>query len=197
MQIGKVLSAEIRKNRIDKEFLVLTVEVRKGQQVTAQYVSEAGTADGISENDYVIIVHKKQTFAGWLAFGLVDVINTIFAEPGAKIIYSRDKHGTVASKISLTEKEIVLENAGGTTVALSEKNLSVLEAAEVKINQGSGTVVEAARLQTILSAFTQILVSEFSRVASGCLPNPAQPYVPSPTLPLDLTPARSDSIKIP
>ena len=189
MQIAKVLSTKIKTTRAKKEILAVTAQIRKGQNITAEYISSAGDASTPVIGDYVVLTPRGQSIGGFLAFGFVDVLNALFADRGAKILYGRDKDGVAKTKISLTDKEIIIENPSTARI--------VLEGGDIILNAGEGSATENGRLQQALQAFSSVLVAEFAKVAAGTLPNPAAPYIPSPNLPVDVSPAQSQTIKIP
>lgn len=189
MQIGKILSTTISSNRAGVEILTCVVEIRRGQNITAEWLNSLGESATPVIGDWVIVVERSQSFGGYFAFGFADVVNQIFVDRGVKLIFGRDSSGVAKTKITLTDADIIIENPAGAQISLSED--------EIKLNEGAGTAVEKNRLQAALDAFSVILQTEFVKVAAGTLPNPAAPYVPSPNLPVDISPAESKTIKIP
>lgn len=221
MQFGivKTVSDKIINNIKTK---IITAEIRKNQLVTAQLAESAGEASGIMEGDFCLLAKREQAVGGFFAFLNVDHKNFIEVAPGEKILYARDQSGRKNSSLQLKENEILLQTAENQTIISFDDNSIVIKTGsieitlknseitlknanseliltgtEVKINQGTGIVLEASRLQPILTAFAALLQAEFVRVQAGCLPNPAVPYVPSPFFPLDIAPAQSPTIKIP
>jgi hypothetical protein len=189
MQIGKILSTNISSSRSGIEILTCVVEIRRGQNVTAEWVNNLGESTTPAIGDWVIAVERSQSFGGYFAFGFADVINQIFVDRGVKLIFGRDSAGIVKTTITLTDADIIIENPAGAQISLSDD--------EIQLNEGSGTAVEKNRLQDALDAFSTVIQSEFVKVAAGTEPNPAAPYVPSPDLPVDISPAESKTIKIP
>ena len=188
MYIARVLQTNIQKNRAGIKVLKVTAEIRKGQNITATWINNPGTADRPMDGDWILLIKQGQSVGRYFALGFVDIINAIFADRGVKIIYSRDQTGNAKSKITLTDTEIIIENPAQAQIVLQNN--------QVKLNQGEGTAVEAQRLQTVFNSIAAILMTEFSRVQAGTMPNPAAPYIPS-TLVFDMTPARSETVKLP
>lgn len=172
MQPAQIKSTEIQKNRAGKEILTCVVELRKGQNVTAEYINGSGEAYTPVNGEWCVVVPREQSIGGYLAFGFVDILNKLVAAAGAKILLGRDSQGNIKTKLALTEDDIIL-------------------------NDGEGTATETARLQEQMEIGFNVIHQEFSKVAAGTLPNPSAPYVPSPTLPVNVLPAKSEKIKIP
>lgn len=189
MQIGKVISTSITKNKAGFEQLLCTVELRRNENVTAEWINNLGESATPIIGEWVVVTVRTQAIGGFFAFGFADIINQIFAERGVKIIYGRDSEGTVKTKISLTDSEIIIENPSSAQLTLS--------GSEIIMNQGNGAAVEHERLQAALDQFSQLLLTEFQKVAAGTEPNPSAPYVPSPSLPADITNAKSETIILP
>lgn len=189
MQIAKVLSTSITTNRSGNEIQTCFAEIRKGQNVTAEWLNSLGESATPVLGDWVVVAERTQSFGGYLAFGFADIVNQIFADRGVKLIFGRDSSGVARTKITLTDADVVIENPAGAQITLSDD--------EIQLNEGAGTAVEKNRLQTALDAFSAVLQAEFAKVAAGTMPNPAAPYVPSPDLPVDIDSAESKTIKIP
>ena len=189
MQIGKILSTAISKNRADIEIQTCIIEIRRGQNVTAEWLNSLGETSTPVIGDWVLVTERAQNFGGYLAFGFTDVVNQIFTNRGVKLIFGRDSSGAAKTKITLTDADIIIENPSGAQILLSED--------EVRLNEGAGSAVEKTRLQAALDAFSAIIQAEFVKVAAGTEPNPSAPYIPSPQLPVDISPAESKTIKIP
>ena len=189
MQIGKVLSTSIATSKAGVEQLLCTIELRRNENVTAEWIDSLGESSTPIIGDWVVVAVRTQAIGGYLAFGFADVINQIFAERGVKIIYGRDPEGTAKTRIILTGSEVIIENPHEANITLSDAN--------IVLNDGEGHAIEHARLQTALDQFSQTLVTEFAKVAAGTEPNPSAPYVPSPTLPADITNAKSETIILP
>ena len=189
MQLGKILSTTISKNRAEVEIQTCIVKIRRNQDVTAEWLNSLGETATPVLGDWVMVVERAQSFGGYLAFGFADVVNRIFVNRGVKLIFGRDANGEIKTKITLTDAEIIIENPSGAQILLSED--------EVRLNEGTGSAVEKSRLQIALAAFSGVLLAEFAKVAAGTLPNPSAPYIPSPELPVDISPAESKTIKIP
>jgi hypothetical protein len=181
MQIGKILSTSISSNRAGAEILICIARIRRGQDVTAEWVNSLGESATPAIGDWVLVVERSQSFG--------DVINQIFVDRGVKLIFGRDSSGVAKTKITLTDADIIIENPSGAQISLSEN--------EIQLNEGSGSAVEKNRLQDALNAFSAVIQSEFVKVAAGTTPNPSAPYIPSPELPVDISPAESKTIKIP
>ncbi len=189
MQKAKIKSTSIQKNRAGIEVMTVVAEVRRNQNVTAEWLNSLGESSTPIVGDYVIVVPQTQSFGGHFAFAFIDIINSLFADRGAKIIFGRDSAGNIKTKISLTDADIIIENlAGGNTSLSGDK---------IILNQGSGNAVEIARLQTAINTFSDIIVAEFAKVAAGTLPNPSAPYVPALTLPADISSAKSETLELP
>ena len=186
---AKVKSTSIQKNRAGVEIMTVVAEVRKDQNVTAEWLNSLGEAATPVIGEWVIVVPQSQSFGGHFAFAYIDVLNFLFADRGAKIIFGRDSQGAIKTKLSLTGVEFIIENSEGA-------NFSSLKDSLV-LNQGSGSAVEVSRLQTALDAFSNIILAEFGRVAAGTLPNPSAPYVPSGELPADISSAKSETVLLP
>jgi len=169
---GKVKSIAIKENRAGIDILTCIVEIRKNQNVTAEWINPVGEAATPVIGEWVLAVPREQTIGGWLAMGFVDVINKIFAAGGVKILFGRDAEGVIQTKIVLGDESIIF-------------------------NDGSGTATETKRLQEDLDNFSAVVLAEFNKVAAGTEPNPAAPYVPSEELPVDVESARSENIRIP
>lgn len=189
LSAGKILSTSIEKNRAGIELVTCIVEIRKNQNVTAEWINAVGESATPLPGDGVLLAPREQSFGGYLAFGFVDIINQIFSTAGVKVIFGRDSQGKAKTKITLTDSEIVLENPVAAKIELDDN--------DIILNKGINSAVSAERLQIALTAFSQTIVAEFTRVAAGVLPNPAAPYVPAPILPVDITPAKSETIKLP
>lgn len=189
MQPGIVLSTAVKKNRSGIEVTTLVVEVRKDQNISAEWLNASGEATTPAVGDWVILAPRIQSFGGWLAFGFIDVINQIFAARGVKLIFGRDAKGVIKTKISLTESEVIIENPGGAQISLSGNNII--------FNEGIGIAVEKERLQADLDRFSEVIKAEFVKVQAGTEPNPAAPYIPSAALPVDIDSSGSETIKIP
>ena len=189
LKTGKVLSTAIKKNRADIEILTCVVEIRKNQNVTAEWFNAFNESVGPLTGDWVVIAPRDQTYGGYLAFGFIDIINQLFAAGGVKIIFGRDAAGSVKTKITLTDSEIIIENPSTAKIVLSDD--------KIILNSGTGAALEAQRLQTVLTNFSQAIVTEFGRVAAGVLLNPTTPYVPAPTIPVDISAARSETVNLP
>jgi len=189
MQAAKVLSTAIKKNRAGLELMTITAELRRNQNVTAQWINSGGESATPVVGQWVVVTPQGQSFGGYLAFGLVDTINSFFADRGVKIIYGRDIEGEIKTKISLTDSEVIIENPSSAQISLTE--------GDVILNEGMGVAVEGDRLQSALDSFSGVIQQEFVKVAAGTEPNPAAPYVPSPNLPVDIEPAKSETIKLP
>lgn len=189
MLLAKVLSTAIQTNRAGIEVLSCVCQLRKNQNVTAEWINGLGEAATPAIGDWIIVVPREQSFGGHFAFGFVDIINAIFAQRGTKIIFGRTSTGEIKTKVTLTDSDVIIENAESAQILLADENII--------FNQGSGVAVEQNRLQASLDAFVTILLAEFAKVAAGTLPNPLAPYAPSPTLPLDTSPAKSETLKIP
>lgn len=189
MQIAKVLSTSIAKNQSGHEVQVCVAQIRRGQDITAEWVNSLGESSTPVIGDWVVVAERAQNFGGYFAFGFQDIVNQIFAGRGVKLLFGRDSSGVVKTKITLTDADVIIENPAGAQITLSED--------EIQLNEGTGTAVEKDRLQTALDAFSAVLQGEFVKVAAGTLPNPAAPYVPSPDLPVDISPAESKTIKLP
>lgn len=189
MQIGKIKSTAIAANRAGAEVLTCIVEIRKLETVTAEWINSLGESATPVIGDWIFITPRAQSIGGYLAFGFADVVNQIFADRGVKIVYGRDSAGIAKTRILLTDSEIIIENPENARIELSGEN--------IVLNDGTGTAVEQARLQVALEQFSAVVLTEFAKVAAGTLPNPSAPYVPSPNLPVDTTPAKSETIKLP
>jgi hypothetical protein len=189
MQPAKILSSSIQKNRSGIEIQTVIAELRRNQLVTAEWINMMGESAGPLRGDWVVIVPRAQSFGGHLAFGFVDIINSIFAAGGVKIIYGRNSEGKVKTKVTLTDSEVIIENPLNARIELAGQ--------DIVLNSGNGTALEKKRLQTALDAFSVLLVTEFAKVAAGTLPTPVNPYIPSPILPNDISAAESPTIKVP
>lgn len=189
MQPAKVLSTAIKANRAGKDIMTVTAELRSGQNVSAQWINASGESATPIIGEWIVVAPKNQSFGGYLAFGVVDVFNAFFSDRGVKIIYGRDKAGEIKTKISLTDSEIIVENPTGAQILLTD--------GDIVLNEGTGAAIEAARLQTALDTFSEIVVAEFKKVAAGTEPNPVAPYIPSENLPVDVSAAKSETIKVP
>lgn len=189
MQAAKVLSTLIKKNRAGAEVMTVTAELRKGQNVTAQWIDSAGESATPVVGQWAVVTPQNQSFGGHLAFGFVDVINSLFSDRGVKIIYGRDAEGVAKTKISLTDSEVIIENPSSAQISLT--------GGDIILNEGMGTAVEADRLQAALDTFSGVVLQEFGKVAAGTEPNPVAPYVPSPSLPVDIETAKSETVKLP
>ena len=189
MQIAKVLSTAIVKNRAGHEIMTCVVEIRRGQNITAGWLNSLGESSTPVIGESVVVVERNQSFGGYFAVGFIDIVNQIFVDRGVKLLFGRDSQGIVKTKITLTDADVIIENPDGAQIALSDN--------EVRLNDGSGTAVEKNRLQTSLNSFSAVIQAEFVKVAAGTEPNPSAPYVPSPNLPVDISPAESETIKIP
>lgn len=189
MQIAKILNTEINTNRAGYEVQTCVAEIRRGQNVSAEWLNSLGESATPVIGDWVVIAEREQSFGGYLAFGFTDIVNQIFSDRGVKLIFGRDADGLIKTKITLTDADIIIENPVGAQILLSND--------EIQLNEGTGTAVEKTRLQAALDAFSTILQTEFQKVQAGTLPNPSAPYIPSPDLPVDIGPAESQTIKIP
>lgn len=189
MQIAKVLNTSIQKNRAGFEIPTCVAEIRRGQEITAEWANSLGESATPVIGDWVIVTEREQSFGGYFAFGFADIVNQIFVGRGVKLIFGRDADGVVKTKITLTDADVIIENPVGAQILLSND--------EIQLNEGTGTAVEKTRLQAALDAFSTILQTEFQKVAAGTLPNPAAPYIPTPDLPVDIGGAESKTIKIP
>lgn len=189
MLIAKVLSTAISKNRAGYEVPTCVAEIRRGQNVTAEWLNSLGESATPVIGDWVVVVERGQSFGGYFAFGFTDIVNQIFTNRGVKLLFGRDADGVVKTKITLTDAEVIIENPAEAQIRLTDS--------EVQLNAGEGTAVEKKRLQTALDAFSTVIQAEFVKVEAGTVPNPSAPYVPSPELPVDISPAESKTIKIP
>lgn len=190
MQIGKIKSTSIKKNRAQKEILTCVIEIRKGQNITAEWINNLGESATPIIGDWVLVMRRDQSFGSHFAFGFADVINQFFAARGVKILYGRNISGLAKTKVTLTDSEVIIENPSNAHISLT--------GGEVILNNGSGNAVEHGRLQTALTkTFAEVLRAEFIKVAEGTEPNPSNPYVPSQELLVDIADAKSDSVKLP
>ena len=189
MQLGKIKSTNITTNRAGIDVLVCIIEIRKSETITAEWINSLGESATPVLGDWVVVTPRAQSIGGYLAFGFEDVVNQIFADRGVKIIYGRDTSGQAKTKITLTDSEVILENPQNAKIELSGD--------DIVLNEGSGVAVEQARLQAALEQFSAVVLAEFVKVAAGTEPNPSAPYVPSPSLPVNTDPAKSETIKLP
>ena len=183
----------------------MAAEIRTGQQVTAEWINSPGEASTPLDGDWIFVVRYSQTTGRYLALGCQDIINSLFAGKGVKILYGRNDSGTVKTKVTLTDNDIVIENPSS-EISLTDSEIELknnlgaqvnLKEINVELNQGIGFAIELGRLQIALTTFSQLVVSEFGRVAAGTLPNPVDPYKPSPALPVNIASAKSETVKLP
>jgi len=187
---AKILSTSYKKNRAGKEVLTCVAEIRKGQNVTAEVIQSRGEASRPVNGEWVVIVPREQTIGGHFALGFVDIINAIQSERGVKIIYGRDESGNAKTKITLTDVDIVIENPDQAAIKLSGD--------EIILNAGDGDALEAERTQTALEQFSDLILAELNKISTLLEPkNPAVPYQPPVSLPVDLDSAKSKTIKLP
>lgn len=184
---GKVLSTVPRKNRAGVLVMTCVIETRKNQNVTAEWIDSLNERARPVTGDWVVVAKRDQSFGGYLAFGFVDIINQVFDDPGVKFLFGRDTDGNIKTQIVLDDL-IIIEKSGGAGIELIGKNII--------LNKGEGSAVEAERLQNALNDFSQKILDEFKLVQAGTEPNPAAPYIPSQDLPVDISPAKSETVKL-
>jgi len=190
MQLAKVLTTSFKPNPAGIPVLTVVAEIRKGQNITAEYINPSGEFSTPVLGDVVIVAPRAQTSGGFLAWGYIDAKNHIQADRGVKILTGRDFDGRAQTKLTLTDSDVFLENADAAGIGLIGD--------EIYFNAGEGSAIEHERLQEALNNYTRnVLIPEFQRVAAGTEPNPSAPYVPSADLPIDIQSAKSDSIKLP
>ena len=139
MQIGKVLGTSIGKNKAEIEILLCTIELRKNENITAEWINALGESATPIVGDWVVVAGRTQAIGGYLAFGFIDVINQIFVDRGVKIIYGRNEQGEVKTRIILTDSVVIIENPHSANITLSDT--------EIVLNDGAGEAVEHGRLQ--------------------------------------------------
>lgn len=189
MQLAKVQSTSFTKNRAGVEILTVVAEIRKDQNVTAEYINPVGELSTPVIGDTVVFFPREQSVGGYFAWGWVDVVNLIQAARGVKILAGRDSEGKIQTRITLTDLGILIESVAATID---------LENSNILLNAGGGDAVEHSRLQAAFDDYTQtVLLPEFQKVAAGTEPNPAAPYVPSSDLPIDISASKSETIKLP
>ena len=190
MQPAKILSTSYQKNRAGKKILTCVAEIRKGQNVTAEYIQGSGEASRPVNGEPVVVTPREQTFGGYLAFGTADIVNVIEASQGDKIFYGRTPDGTAGAKITLNQYDAILQSANDAIIALSEE--------AVILNEGSGAALEADRLQVALDAFSASILAELVKIAALLQPkSPSNPYTPPASLPVDISAAKSETVNLP
>ena len=177
MQSAKVLSSSYQKNRTGKFVLTCVAEIRKGQNVNAEYIQPLGESSRPANGDWILLIQKGQSIGKFYALGFVDIINAV-----AK--------GVAKTKITLNEFDVVIESAETASITVSED--------DVFLNNGDGTALEADRLQNVLDQFSASILAEFQQIAIKTEPkNPSDPYIAPPDLPVDVSPAKSESVRLP
>lgn len=131
-RVGKLLKTAIEK------FIVQTVETRLGLNQTAATYSSSGDDSPPLKDDRIILVTVDGT-GRYAAVGVLSV--TQGANPGEKIIYSRDAEGEVQAKISLLNDGIINMESPADIAVAAEGNITIETKKEATITADENITV--------------------------------------------------------
>ena len=135
-RIARMIKTEIEK------FIVQTVEMYFGANVTAETFAPSGDDSPPLPEDRIVLVQTDGT-NNFVAVGVLSVSQG--AKPGEKILYSRDENGEVMAAIKLlNDGSIQVQTFGDAGINLTDKAGNVIETSSdgIKLTDKNGNVIE-------------------------------------------------------
>lgn len=118
-RIARMIKTEI------ENFIVQTVEMYFGANVTAETFAPSGDDSPPLPDDRIVLVQTDGT-NNFVAVGVLSVSQG--AKPGEKILYSRDENGEVKAAIKLlNDGSIQMQTFGDAGINLTDKAGNVIE----------------------------------------------------------------------
>ena len=135
-RIARLIQTEIEK------FIVQTVEMYFGANVTAETFAPSGDDSPPLPDDRIVLVQTDGT-NNFVAVGVLSVSQG--AKPGEKILYSRNDDGEVMAAIKLLDDgSIQMQTFGDAGINLTDKAGNVIETSSdgIKLTDKNGNVIE-------------------------------------------------------
>lgn len=135
-RIAKMIKTEI------ENFIVQTVEMYFGANVTAETFAPSGDDSPPLPDDRIVLVQTDGT-NNFVAVGVLSVSQG--AKPGEKILYSRDENGEVKAVIKLlNDGSIQMQTFGDAGINFTDKAGNVIETSSggIKLTDKNGNVIE-------------------------------------------------------
>lgn len=135
-RIAKLIQTKIEK------FIVQTVEMYFGANVTAETFAPSGDDSPPLPDDRIVLVQTDGT-NNFVAVGVLSVSQG--AKPGEKILYSRNDDGDVMAVIKLlNDGSIQMQTFGDAGINLTDKAGNVIETSSdgIKLTDKNGNVIE-------------------------------------------------------
>lgn len=135
-RIARLIKTEIEK------FIVQTVEMYFGANVTAETFAPSGDDSPPLPDDRIVLVQTDGT-NNFVAVGVLSVSQG--AKPGEKILYSRNDDGEVMAAIKLlNDGSIQMQTFGDAGINLTDKAGNVIETSSegIKLTDKNGNVIE-------------------------------------------------------
>ena len=140
-RIARMIKTEIEK------FIVQTVEMYFGANVTAETFAPSGDDSPPLPDDRIVLVQTDGT-NNFVAVGVLSVSQG--AKPGEKILYSRDENGEVKAAIKLlNDGSIQMQTFGDAGINLTDKAGNVIETSSDGItltDKNGGKVTMAGKI---------------------------------------------------
>lgn len=135
-RIARMIKTEI------ENFIVQTVEMYFGANVTAETFAPSGDDSPPLPEDRIVLVQTDGT-NNFVAVGVLSVSQG--AKPGEKILYSRDENGEVKAAIKLLcDGSIQMQTFGDAGINFTDKAGNVIETSSdgIKLTDKNGNVIE-------------------------------------------------------
>ena len=135
-RIARMIKTEI------ENFIVQTVEMYFGANVTAETFAPSGDDSPPLPDDRIVLVQTDGT-NNFVAVGVLSVSQG--AKPGEKILYSRDENGEVKAAIKLLcDGSIQMQTFGDAGINFTDKAGNVIETSSdgIKLTDKNGNVIE-------------------------------------------------------
>lgn len=140
-RIARMIKTEI------ENFIVQTVEMYFGANVTAETFAPSGDDSPPLPDDRIVLVQTDGT-NNFVAVGVLSVSQG--AKPGEKILYSRDENGEVKAAIKLlNDGSIQMQTFGDAGINLTDKAGNVIETSSDGItltDKNGGKVTMAGKI---------------------------------------------------
>ena len=140
-RIARMIKTEI------ENFIVQTVEMYFGANVTAETFAPSGDDSPPLPEDRIVLVQTDGT-NNFVAVGVLSVSQG--AKPGEKILYSRDENGEVKAAIKLlNDGSIQMQTFGDAGINLTDKAGNVIETSSDGItltDKNGGKVTMAGKI---------------------------------------------------
>ena len=140
-RIARMIKTEIEK------FIVQTVEMYFGANVTAETFAPSGDDSPPLPDDRIVLVQTDGT-NNFVAVGVLSVSQG--AKPGEKILYSRDENGEVKAAIKLlNDGSIQMQTFGDAGIKFTDKAGNVIETSSDGItltDKNGGKVTMAGKI---------------------------------------------------